>query len=137
MNLSTILHCFVYVNLAVGQVSMNTLNIVYVKFLVSGTQSLSTLRVVVRGISPMWGGEIMPFHLSPCDKTSDTVFSTSLFTFNPSDTSAAWLPPWEWHNVHVSWQLIQISVFLQIEATWPIHGYAQSPDFTAATSSPP
>ena len=50
-----------------------------------------------------------------------------------SDTSVTWLPPWEWHNPHVSWQLI----FLQIETTWPIYGYVQSPDFTAVTSSPP
>ena len=45
--------------------------------------------------------------------------------------------PWQQHNLHVSWQPIQISVFLQIEAARPIYGYVQSPDFTAATSSPP
>ena len=50
---------------------------------------------------------------------------------------AAWLPPWQRHSLQVSWQPIQISVFLQIEAAWPIYGYVQSPDFTAATSSPP
>ena len=55
----------------------------------------------------------------------------------PVQASVAWLPPWQRHNLHVSWQPIQISVFLQIEAARPIYGYVQSPDFTAATSSPP
>ena len=49
----------------------------------------------------------------------------------------AWLPPWQRHSPQVSWQPIQISVFLQIEAARPIDGYVQSPDFTPATSSPP
>ena len=49
----------------------------------------------------------------------------------------AWLPPWQRHSPQVSWQPIQTSVFLQIEAARPIYGYVQSPDFTPATSSPP
>ena len=49
----------------------------------------------------------------------------------------AWLPPGQQHSPQVSWQPIQISVFLQIEAAPPIYGYVQSPDFTPATSSPP
>ena len=49
----------------------------------------------------------------------------------------AWLPPGQRHSSQVSWQPIQISVFLQIEAARPIYGYVQSPDFTPATSSPP
>jgi len=59
------------------------------------------------------------------------------FTSNPSSFSIAWLPPWKRHNLHVSWQPIQISAFLQIEAARPIYDYMQSPDFTPATSSPP
>ena len=49
----------------------------------------------------------------------------------------AWLPPWQRHSPQVSWQPIQTSVFLQIEAARPIYGYVQSPNFTPATSSPP
>ena len=49
----------------------------------------------------------------------------------------AWLPPWQQHNPHISWQPIQIPVFLQIEAAQLIYSYMQSPDFTPATSSPP
>ena len=47
----------------------------------------------------------------------------------------AWLPPWQRHSPQVSWQPIQIFVFLQIEAAWPIYGYVQSPDFNPATSA--
>jgi len=32
----------------------------------------------------------------------------------------AWLPPWQRHSPQVSWQPLQISVFLQIEAARPI-----------------
>ena len=53
------------------------------------------------------------------------------------DLPLAWLPPWQRHSPQVSWQPIQTSVFLQIEAARPIYGYLQSPDFTPATSSPP
>ena len=49
----------------------------------------------------------------------------------------AWLPPWQRHSPQVSWQPIQTSVFLQIDAARPIYGYVQSPNFTSATSSPP
>ena len=48
----------------------------------------------------------------------------------------AWLRPRQLHNPQVSWQPIQIFVFLQNEAGRPIYGYVQSPDFTTVTTSP-
>ena len=67
----------------------------------------------------------------------DTVFLRSSLTSGPFGPSVAWLPSWQQHNSHVSWQPIQIFVFLKIEAMLPIYGYVQSTDFTTATSSPP
>ena len=54
-----------------------------------------------------------PFHLRSHEGTSerrDTVFLGLPFT---SALPVTWLPPWQRHNPQVSWQRIQISVFLQ------------------------
>ena len=98
-------------------------------------------------------GRSTPFTCVPAmERANDVTRSFLDFRLLPA-LPVAWLPPWQRHSPQVSWQPIQISVFLafassdrelmrpflaiQIEAARPIYGYVQSPDFTPATSSPP
>ena len=94
---------------------------------------LEKMTVATRSnISPQFN----PFTCVPAMERANDVTRSFLDLRLPPALPATWLPPWQRHSPQVSWQPIQISVFLQIEAARPIYGYLQSPDFTRVIASP-